>query len=125
MDVRCPHENSTFIVAPLSYLTAIFFFLLLTGTCKGVAYRVWWFKVEGRIQEILHSHEVIAEEIRKSLQGEAKTKIGGFGPGMSVERIFEQLSMAMKGLPWETNYCPKLTVFNSKKVRKFLRSQVA
>ena len=33
--------------------------------------------------------------------------------------------MAMKGLPWETNYCPKLTVFDSKKVRKFLRSQVA
>ena len=28
--------------------------------------------------------------------------------------------MEMRGLPWETTYCPELTVFKSKKVRKFL-----
>ena len=59
---------------------------------KGVAYRVWWFEVESAIQENLTSHEVIAEQIRKSLQGEAKTKIVGFGLRMSVERILEQLN---------------------------------
>ena len=74
---------------------------------------MWPFKVESTIQEIW-----------KSNKGEAKTKIIGFGPGMSVEGILEQLSMAMKRLPWETNYCPKLTVFDSKKVRKSLHLQV-
>ena len=59
--------------------------------CKGVAYRVWRFEVESTIQENLHLHEVIAERIRRSLEGEAKTKIVGFGPGTSVERILEQL----------------------------------
>ena len=87
--------------------------------CKRLAYRVWRFEVESAIQENLHSHEVIAEQIRKSLKGEVKTKIVSFGPGTSVERILEQLHQ------WETNYCPKLTVFGSKKVKKFLRSQVA
>ena len=58
---------------------------------KGVTYRVWRFKVDSAIQEGLHSHEVIAEQIRKSLQGEAKTKIVGFGPGALVEEILEKL----------------------------------
>ena len=58
---------------------------------KGVTYRVWRFDVDSAIQENLHSHEVIAEQIRKSLQGKAKTKIVGFGPGASVEEILEKL----------------------------------
>ena len=58
---------------------------------KGVAYRVWRFEVDSAIQEGLHAPEVIAEQIRKSLQGEAKNKIVGFGSGTSVEQILQQL----------------------------------
>ena len=54
-------------------------------------YRVWQFEVESAIRENLHSHEVIAEKIHKSLQGEAKIKIVGFGPSTSVEKILKQL----------------------------------
>ena len=92
-------NNSTSIVASpqssvVRYLTRpqfSSFFGFGDEKCKRVAYRVWRFEVESAIQENLHSHEVIAEQIRKSLQGEAKTKIAGFGPGTSVERILEQL----------------------------------
>ena len=92
-------NNSTSIVASpqssvVRYLTRPQFspfFGFGDEKCKGVAYRVWRFEVESAIQENLHSHEVIAEQIRKSLQGEAKTKIVGFGPGTSVERILEKL----------------------------------
>ena len=79
-------NNSTSIVASpqssvVRYLTRpqfSFFFGFGDEKCKAVAYRVWRFEVESAIQENLHSHEVIAEQIRKSLQGEAKTKIFGF-----------------------------------------------
>ena len=53
--------------------------------------RVLRFEDDSAIQENLHSHKVIAEQIRKSLQVEAKTKIVGFGPGASVENILQQL----------------------------------
>ena len=76
----------------LSYSTAIFFFFGFGDKkCKGVAYQVWRFEVESVIQRNLLSHEVIAAQIRKSLQREVKTKIIGFGPRMSVERILGQL----------------------------------
>lgn len=58
---------------------------------KGVAYRVWRFEVESAIEEGLHSNDVIAEQIRKSLQGEAKHKIVAFGAGIPPEKILEQL----------------------------------
>ena len=58
---------------------------------KGVPYRVWRFEVDSATQGGLHSAEVIAEQIRKSLQGEAKNKIVGFGSGTSVEQILRQL----------------------------------
>lgn len=58
---------------------------------KGVPYRVWRFEVDSAIQGGLHSAEVVAEQIRKSLQGEAKNKIVGFGPGTSVEQILKKL----------------------------------
>ena len=58
---------------------------------KGVSYRVWQFEVDSAIQENLHSREVIAKQICKSPQGEAKTKIVGFGPGTSVKKILEKL----------------------------------
>ena len=60
---------------------------------------MWRFEVESAIQENLHSHEVIAEQIRKSLQGEAKTKIFGFdqfygdeGAALGDELVFQAYS---------------------------------
>ena len=67
------------------------FFGLGNEKCKGIAYQVWRFEVESVNQGNLLSYEVIAAPIRKSLQGEVKTKIIGFGPKMSVERILGQL----------------------------------
>ena len=58
---------------------------------KGVAYRVWRFEVESAVEEGLHSNDVIAEQIRNSLQGEAKHKIVAFGAGIPPEQILEQL----------------------------------
>ena len=59
---------------------------------KGVPYRVWRFEVDSAIQGGLHLAEVVAEHIRKSLQGEAKNKIIGFGSETSVEQILKQLN---------------------------------
>lgn len=87
-------SNSTSPQSMVRYLTRpqfSSFFGFSDERGKGVTYRVWRFEVDSAIQEGLHSHEVIAEQIRKSLQSEAKTKIVGFGPGTSVEEILEKL----------------------------------
>ena len=57
---------------------------------KGIAYHVWQFEVDRAIQENLYSHKVIADQIHKSLQGEAKAKIVGFSPRTSVEKTLAQ-----------------------------------
>ena len=59
---------------------------------KDISYPVWRFEVSSPIQENLHSHEVVTEQIRKSLQGKAKTKILGFGCRASVEELLEKLN---------------------------------
>lgn len=52
---------------------------------KGVPYRVWRFEVASTIKEGLHSNEIVAEQIRRSLQGEAKSKVVGFGADTTME----------------------------------------
>ena len=86
-------SNSTSSQSVVRYLTRpqfSSFFGFSDERGKGVTYRVWRFEVDSAIQENLHLHEVIAEQIHKSLQGEAKTRIVGFGPGASVEEILEK-----------------------------------
>jgi len=58
---------------------------------KGVEYRVWRYEVQSTINGSLYSEEVIAEQIRKSLQGEAKTKLIGFNPEAGAESLLEML----------------------------------
>ena len=58
---------------------------------KGVTYNVWRFEVESVIKGAFYPDEVILEQIRRSLQGEAKAKIVGFGPETSCESILGKL----------------------------------
>ena len=58
---------------------------------KGVVYRVWRHEVESAIAEKIHSQEVISEQIRRSLQGEAKTKIVGFSSDSTPSEILARL----------------------------------
>ena len=58
---------------------------------KGVAYNVWRFEVESVIKRVFYPDEVILEQIRRSLQGEAKAKIVGFGSETSCESILGKL----------------------------------
>ena len=51
---------------------------------KGVPCRVWRFEVASTIKEGLHSNEIVAELIRLSLQGEAKSKVVGFGADTTI-----------------------------------------
>lgn len=57
---------------------------------KGVPYRVWRSEVESTIKEGLHSGEIIAKQIRRSLQGEAKSKVVGFGSETSLSVMLSQ-----------------------------------
>ncbi|CAB4012589.1 ATP-dependent DNA helicase PIF1 [Paramuricea clavata] len=59
---------------------------------KGVAYNVWRFEVESVIKGAFYPDEVILEQIRRSLQGEAKAKIVGFGSETSCESILGKLN---------------------------------
>ena len=58
---------------------------------KGVPYRVWRFEVNSAIQGGLYTSQVIAEQIRRSLQGEAKTKLVGIGADSDPKMILEKL----------------------------------
>ena len=61
---------------------------------KGVTYRVWRFEVDSAMKEGFHAEEVIAEQVRRSLQGEAKTKIVGLAPGSKLNEILERLDQS-------------------------------
>lgn len=63
---------------------------------KGVPYRVWRFEVESTMVEGLHSTEIIAEQIRRSLQGEAKSKVVGFALETSRSDMLFQLDQLYK-----------------------------
>ena len=43
------------------------------------------------IKEGLHSNEIVAEQMRRSLQGEAKSKVVGFGADTTMEDMLPQL----------------------------------
>ena len=43
------------------------------------------------IKDVLHSNEILAEQIRRSLQGEAKSKVVGFGTDTTMEDMLPQL----------------------------------
>lgn len=58
---------------------------------KGVSYRVWRFEVDSVLKEGFYVEEVIAEQVRRSLQGEAKSKIVGIAPGSKLAEILERL----------------------------------
>ena len=58
---------------------------------KGVPYRVWRFEVASTIKEGLYSNEIVAEQIRRSLQGEAKSKVVGFSVDTTMEDMLSQL----------------------------------
>jgi len=58
---------------------------------KGVDYRIWRYEVESAVSAGLHSEAVIVEQIRRSLQGEAKSKMVGFGSEASVSSILKLL----------------------------------
>lgn len=58
---------------------------------KGVDFRIWRYEVESAVSAGLHSEAVIVEQIRRSLQGEAKSKMVGFGAGASVSSILKLL----------------------------------
>ncbi|XP_048578376.1 uncharacterized protein LOC125560615 [Nematostella vectensis] len=67
------------------------FYGFSTNKEKGVSYRVWRFEVESTVRGGLYSTEVISEQIRRSLQGEAKTKLVGLGVDASCEALLETL----------------------------------
>ena len=56
---------------------------------KGVDYRIWHYEVESAVSAGLHSEPVIVEQIRRSLQGEAKSKLVGFDSETSVSSILQ------------------------------------
>lgn len=58
---------------------------------KGVPYHVWRFEVNSAIRGGLYTNQVIAEQIRRSLQGEAKTKLVGLGTESESQTILEEL----------------------------------
>ena len=58
---------------------------------KGVPYRVWRFEANSAIRGGLYTNQVIAEQIRRSLQGEAKTKLVGLGTESESQTILEEL----------------------------------
>ena len=58
---------------------------------KGVDYRIWRNEVESAVSAGLHSEPVIVEQIRRSLQGEDKSKLVGFGSEASVSSILQSL----------------------------------
>ena len=54
---------------------------------KGVDYRIWRYEVESEVSAGLHSEPLIVEQIRCSHQGEAKSKLVGFGSEASGSSI--------------------------------------
>lgn len=58
---------------------------------KGVEYRIWRYEVQSALTAGLHSEGVIVEQIRRALQGEAKSKMVGFGPEASASSILQSL----------------------------------
>ena len=56
---------------------------------KGVDYRIWRYEVESALSAGLHSEPVVVEQIRRSLQGEARSKLVGFGSEASVSSILQ------------------------------------
>ena len=58
---------------------------------KGVEYRIWRYEVESAVSAGLHPEAVIVEQIRRSLQGEAKSNLVGFGSEASVSSILQSL----------------------------------
>ncbi len=62
------------------------------GSDKEVPYNVWRLEVESAIKEGFHANEVISEQIRRSLQGEAKTKLIGLASGTTPGTILDVLN---------------------------------
>ena len=58
---------------------------------KGVHYRIWRYKLESAVSAGLHLEPMVVEQIRRSLQGEAKSKLVGFGSETSVSSILQSL----------------------------------
>ena len=52
---------------------------------------MWRFEVDSAIRGGLYSSEVVSEQIRRSLYGEAKTKLVGLGPEASCESLLLKL----------------------------------
>ena len=111
----------------LSYSTTIFFLLW-----------IWWRKMQGSgISSVAFrsrkrdsgksTFAPLRSRFESPFKGKPRPKslVSGLERRLRGYLSSSTSSMAMKGLPWETNYCPRLTVFDSKKVKKFLRSQVA
>lgn len=61
------------------------FFGFSDGDKSKVPYKVWRFEVDSALKGALYPSEVILEQIRRSLQGEAKTKLVGLGSEKSCE----------------------------------------
>lgn len=61
------------------------------GSDKGVSYNVWRYEVKSATTDGFHANEVISEQIRRSLQGEAKTKLLGLDSGTTPEAILAKL----------------------------------
>ena len=90
-NVACNSPSPQFsLVRYLTHPKFSSFFGFSDDNGKGIAYRVWQFEVDRAIQENLHSHKVIADQIHKLLQGETKARIVGFSPGTLVEKILAQ-----------------------------------
>lgn len=79
-----PASLQTLIVQYLTHLQFSFFGISL-------AHHVWLCEVNSIILKNLYLHELIVEQIHKSLQGEEKTKLVCFCPESWVEKILEQL----------------------------------
>ena len=58
---------------------------------KGVPYRIWRYEVDSAVRGGLYTDGLITEQIRRSLQGEAKTKLVGLGADSQSAEILEKL----------------------------------
>ena len=91
--VKINKESKSVVSTALQYFAKPQFshFFGFAQVDKGVTYRVWKYEVESSLKQGIYSNEIITEQVRKSLQGEAKNKIVGFGPEASLESILENL----------------------------------
>ena len=104
---------------------------------KGVPCRVWRFEVASTIKEGLHSNEIVAELIRRSLQGEAKCKVVGFGAVTAMEDMLSQLDqfymedgkvtvdeMLAEAYKWKQGAQEEVAAFASRLENQFRKAKV-